>query len=246
MVRYTLAVRGPPKAFELKFEEQVVDIFNEEQLSEHFLCEVNSMGQVPVLTSPALSKPIADSLEITHWLAKLYPLLIPESYSSQINSFLERLHALNFFSLSFPGRPQVANGFKAAAEKRLAGDITERYRKALLYKIEVLKRDKIGGLQPEVTAAMSKLAQTLLIDLESVLPIPDKDSVHHKSGPWLFGLEHPTALDAHLLPFISRLRDVGRQELIPAKLGEYADLALETPEWKKLTVENLVLIPKTV
>ncbi|TEY74219.1 hypothetical protein BOTCAL_0075g00210 [Botryotinia calthae] len=156
MVRYTLAVRGPPKAFELKFEEQVVEIFHEEQLSEHFLCEVNSMGQVllpphqnhcfrlsngllqvPVLTSPALSKPIADSLEITYWLAKLYPSLIPESYSAQISSFLERLHALNFFSLSFPGRPQVANGFKAAAEKRLAGDISERYRKALLYKIEV-------------------------------------------------------------------------------------------------------------
>lgn len=51
MVRYTAAIRGAPKDVESKIliEEQVVDIFHEEQLSEHFLCEINPLGQVRCL-----------------------------------------------------------------------------------------------------------------------------------------------------------------------------------------------------
>lgn len=48
MVRYTAAIRGVPKdtESEILIEEQAVDIFHEEQLSEHFLCEINPLGQV--------------------------------------------------------------------------------------------------------------------------------------------------------------------------------------------------------
>lgn len=48
MVRYTIALQGSAKdpASEIPIQEQVVDIFNEEQLSEHFLCKVNPKGQV--------------------------------------------------------------------------------------------------------------------------------------------------------------------------------------------------------
>jgi hypothetical protein len=48
MVRQTVAIRGQAKNAdsEIMITEQVVDIFNEEQFSEHFLCEINPLGQV--------------------------------------------------------------------------------------------------------------------------------------------------------------------------------------------------------
>ena len=48
MVRYTLAVRGQAldKDSEIQIEEQPVEIFNEEQMTEHFLCDINPLGQV--------------------------------------------------------------------------------------------------------------------------------------------------------------------------------------------------------
>ena len=51
MVRYTIALRGPPQdaSSPILVREQDVDIFHEEQLSEHFLCEINAKGQVYLL-----------------------------------------------------------------------------------------------------------------------------------------------------------------------------------------------------
>ena len=48
MVRYTIAVMGAPKnpESEILIQVQVIDIFHEEQLSEHYLCEINPLGQV--------------------------------------------------------------------------------------------------------------------------------------------------------------------------------------------------------
>jgi len=48
MVRYTYALRGPAKegSPDLPVHDQVVDIFNQEQLSERFLCDINAKGQV--------------------------------------------------------------------------------------------------------------------------------------------------------------------------------------------------------
>lgn len=48
MVRYTIALRGPPKdeSSSILIHEQEVDIFHQEQMSEQFLCEINPKGQV--------------------------------------------------------------------------------------------------------------------------------------------------------------------------------------------------------
>lgn len=50
MVRYTLALRGPPKdaSSAIEVHEQEVDVYHEEQLSEQFLCEINPKGQVNI------------------------------------------------------------------------------------------------------------------------------------------------------------------------------------------------------
>ncbi|OAL29354.1 hypothetical protein AYO22_02248 [Fonsecaea multimorphosa] len=142
MVRYTFALRGPPKneSSDIVLEEKSIDIYNEEQLSEHFLCEINPYGQatkVPVLASPVLEKTIPDSLQITHHIASLYPSLVPDSHEEQISSLLSDLHSLNYFSLSFSGKEHVAHGFKTAVQQRLNGNINDRYRTALNFKLDV-------------------------------------------------------------------------------------------------------------
>ena len=49
---------------------------------------------------------------------------------------------------------------------------------------------------------------------------------------WLFG-DKPTALDAHLVVFIARMTDVGRSGLIPEKLRQYGQWAMQGTEWTK-------------
>lgn len=97
------------------------------------------MIQVPVLTHAThLDAPIADSLEITFWLASRYPDLMPTKHEAEIRQYLVDLHALNYFSLSFPGRAHVAERFEAAVNRKLANpDIPHRYRKALELKLGV-------------------------------------------------------------------------------------------------------------
>ena len=71
-------------------------------------------------------------------MASKYPDLIPDAHAAKIRQYLVDLHAINYFSLSFPGKPGVAqhleNTVLARLEKR---DISERYRKALDFKLHV-------------------------------------------------------------------------------------------------------------
>ena len=47
-VRYTYALRGEPKITEdgIRIEEEEVNIMIGEQLTEHFLCDINAAGEV--------------------------------------------------------------------------------------------------------------------------------------------------------------------------------------------------------
>ncbi|KAJ9608388.1 hypothetical protein H2200_007376 [Cladophialophora chaetospira] len=198
-VLYTLALRGEPKDAESQMEvdPQIVDIFNMEQLSEEFLCEVNAEGQVPVLlSSTALESPMPDSLRMTLYMSTRYPELIPAAQDPQIRKLLVELHALNYFSLSFPTRPQIAKGFEAAILARLEQpDITDRYRKALEFKLDIVRRNKIGGLVPTEMAKNEQKAKDLLATVSALLP--------ESPSQWIYGSK-PTALDAHLVVFIAR------------------------------------------
>lgn len=104
-----------------------------------------------------------------------------------------------------------------------------------------LETDKIGGLQPTTVSHNIAQATALTSELESLLPPNASGSAH---GPWLFGLEHPTALDTHLIVFINRMRDVGREAIIPERLGAYADVAMERKEWVDLMQGRKTMIGK--
>lgn len=44
-----------------------------------------------------------------------------------------------------------------------------------------------------------------------------------------------TALDAHTIPFVARLMDAGRTDLIPEDVRKYAEKAMSQAEWQSIT-----------
>jgi hypothetical protein len=92
-------------------------------------------------------------------------------------------------------------------------------------------------LKPETVTANIKKAHELMSKLEGILSSQStstSQAANDMDVPWLFELGHPTALDAHLVVFIWRMRDVGRDDLIPERLGRYADAATQTRVWEEL------------
>jgi hypothetical protein len=79
---------------------------------------------------------------------------------------------------------------------------------------------------------MNRRATVLLSEFCSLLPSETYTSEGTSKGKWLFGLQQATALDAHLIPFIARIRDVGREDIIPEALGAYADRVMAEKEWQ--------------
>jgi hypothetical protein len=52
MVRYCYALRGPssnPPSDPIRVREESVDILHEEQLTEHYLCDINPFGEVGIM-----------------------------------------------------------------------------------------------------------------------------------------------------------------------------------------------------
>ena len=101
-----------------------------------------------------------------------------------------------------------------------------------------LESEKIGGLKPGVPEAMSERARKHLSEYESILP--NQQSVYNDgekdgtSGPWLFGLANPSALDAHLIVFVARMRDIGRSNIVPNAVSDYVDRAMRQPKWQTM------------
>lgn len=86
-----------------------------------------------------------------------------------------------------------------------------------------LQRDKVHALEPSKTEAEIQKAKSYLEEASTLLN-PDL-------GPWLFGQQRPTELDAHLIVMIARLQDVGRDYIIPRSVKEYGKRAIGTPSW---------------
>lgn len=51
---------------------------------------------------------------------------------------------------------------------------------------------------------------------------------------WVLGTAQPTALDAHLICFVARLKDVARESLVPEGVLKYAERAMDGVEWKEI------------
>ncbi|KAK4574113.1 hypothetical protein LTR86_001874 [Recurvomyces mirabilis] len=225
MVRYTYAVAGHPKdpSSAMELDEQVLDIMKGAQLEEHFLVKVNPKGQVPALTSSSLDTPITDSLDITYYIAERYPTLMPSEHKQTIIDLLGELHDINYFSLSFGDKPDGAKGQAKAIRGRMEDPaISPEYRRALEYKLSITNDMKVDGVQPDIIKLNEKRASAFSEKCEHML-LPGQT--------WLFGTQLPTALDAHLVVFLARMKDLKRTDLVPGKLGEYLERATNDREW---------------
>lgn len=85
---------------------------------------------------------------------------------------------------------------------------------------------EIPSLKKESAQHAIMQSKTLLSTIDGML----QDSL---SG-WILDTPHPTALDAHVIVFIARLKDAGRSELVPTLTTDYADRAMVTPAWKDM------------
>jgi hypothetical protein len=95
--------------------------------------------QVPALTSPSLPEPITDSLEITTFLTKKYPGLVPEAYSESILALLTELHEIQPFSLCVSQIYNTPEGVRNVGLDYLLSrsDISDEYRRALQFKSQL-------------------------------------------------------------------------------------------------------------
>ncbi|KAK0112330.1 hypothetical protein ONS96_001578 [Cadophora gregata f. sp. sojae] len=218
MVQLTLAFKGQPKDDDssITVEQKEIDILKFEQLEEAYLTEINPKGQVPVLTHLSkLPNTISDSLDITYFIADNYLSLLPSDHKNEIIELLKELHAINYFSLSFGNRPASAKAQEAAVEKKIADPgISEKYRKALEFKLKIVQNEKVRGVADAEIQTQVQNAQAFVKKIAI--------SYGPGSGPWLWGLASPTALDLQVAVFIARLHDVGRGALAPNKLTQLA------------------------
>jgi len=51
---------------------------------------------------------------------------------------------------------------------------------------------------------------------------------------WILKTPYPTALDAHVIVFVARLKDAGRGELVPTRIINFADKQMDTVAWKEM------------
>jgi hypothetical protein len=87
------------------------------------------------------------------------------------------------------------------------------------------EREKVDALLSGVPEKNLELARVFLVTCSELLS---------SEGPWLWGLAHPTALDAHLVVFIARLLDVGHGHIVPASLMEYIERVKKGSEWAEV------------
>lgn len=141
-VRYTYALRGPAAdpQNEMIIDEHHVHLKppHLDQLKESFLCDINPLGEVPVLVSRSDGSALPDSRKITFKIAEFYPRLIPEQLSGRVRKLLDELHAIDYYALTFTGKYMAPCGAIATLLERRNGEgISEMYRRALDGKIEV-------------------------------------------------------------------------------------------------------------
>ncbi len=91
---------------------------------------------MPVIATVDGTAIVPDSLDITKYLSEFYPSLIPSSHQSEIYALLERLHSINFFALTYAGKPESQENSKALLQAKLRSQISDRYREAIERKLK--------------------------------------------------------------------------------------------------------------
>lgn len=88
---------------------------------------------------------------------------------------------------------------------------------------------------------MSKEIPSLKRESAELAIVKTRDFLHEicemsqkSQTDWILNTTHPTALDAHIIVFVARLKDASRGELVPACIIDYAEKQMETAVWKEM------------
>ena len=98
-----------------------------------------------------------------------------------------------------------------------------------------IQNKKLDPLQPENVKANEEKAIALMKEF-------DENIKNHSTG-LCFGFDTPSALDAHLLVFIARMMDKGRDDIVSAGLKHYAAQLMASDEWKDVMQGQSTLAP---
>jgi hypothetical protein len=85
----------------------------------------------------------------------------------------------------------------------------------------------------EIPSLKRESAERAIVQSAQLLAEVDELLQASYSG-WVLDTPYPTALDAHLIIVVARLRDAGRGELVPNRVVRYANVAMETSAWKDM------------
>ncbi|KAI9904054.1 hypothetical protein N3K66_000583 [Trichothecium roseum] len=212
-----------------RVEIRFVDRQNTENLSEDYLVNVNPKGSVPSLTSPSLPSALTDSRDISTWLCDKQPELLPEEHKENIVRLVDMLYDFHAMALMISPDDRKDGIPNQAAALLENPDLTEPHRRALEIKSiyhdtfhsHTLDSDNIAEVESKCVAFLDGIA-TLLQEREG-------------GGDWLFG-NRPTILDAHAFPFIRRLMDRNRLDLVTQDaVKAYAEGITKSKEWQRVS-----------
>lgn len=91
---------------------------------------------MPVLVNEGVFKePMPESQDITWYFCERYPSLLPSQHAETIKRLVTELHNISFYSLTFGNMPARGLAILDKIDEILKDpSISDRYRKALLYK----------------------------------------------------------------------------------------------------------------
>ena len=90
-----------------------------------------------------------------------------------------------------------------------------------------VRKTRAPALSKEFVAAEEKKATDFLSKISTALKTHEGNA-----SPWIFATQDATALDAHVVPFLCRLLDVGRWSMLDKTVQSYATRVFELPVWK--------------
>ncbi|EGX90038.1 hypothetical protein CCM_06458 [Cordyceps militaris CM01] len=219
---------------------KLVNLHRDENIDQEFLGRVNPKGlvirpfahlcsrakpeKVPVLSGGTLSQPMPESLDISYWLCSHYPHSLPKANESVIRQLLQDIHTIQGLCLSIAKGQRMDKLPCDADEPLRRDDLSPKYRRALEYKQKVHRET----LETALTDARVEEAEGQARDLFSGVM-----AVYNPGDEWIFG-KNPTVLDGHLVPFIMRLLDCERDDLIPEALQKYGRIHAASRQWDRV------------
>lgn len=250
---------------DMRFELVNISPDNPEQLSEHFLCHVNREGQVPVLTNkPLLPEPMPESVDISYYICAWYPRLLPREHEAVIRSLVHELHEINYNVLTFGPGSQHPTRLAAKVEELLCQpEISDAYRHALEHKAHMSvficfppihplsddhqtdpSGDRLHGRQKLLTLNDLYEHETRTRNICSKISNLKREYQGSTSHPnaYIFG-DTPTVLDGHVLPFLCRLVDGKRSDLIESHLLDWLEQFKKSNLWVEVMPGGTTLPP---